>query len=521
MKKYIGLSILVLTLGLMSCDDYLDTLPDNRMELKNPNEVSRMLTSAYIEVVPTYLTEMYSDNADEHRNTAWSAADRFQEQAYYWQDVTEIFGFETPQQIWEGAYTAVNAANIVIEYIEGLSAEEQSQHTAQLGEAYLCRAYAIFTLANTFCVAYDKATASQSLGIPYPTTLETTIDVKYERGTLAETYELIAHDIEEGIKRVGSVYDHPKFHFTPVSAHALAARFYLYYQDYEKAIEHANYVLGNDAKGKLREWSKFYSLSANGNVAPNGYVSSTENANLLLLVCYSEWGAVCGPYPYANKYAHGYNLSESETLQADAPWGNSSDMGYTVWSNGSLSKYFINKVPYDFEYSDREAGIGQSHMEIPALTTDETLLIRAEAKALSGDLAGAVEDLNIELSACNTSGAQVTLDGIKTFYDGIDYYTPTKPTPKKMFHTSFPIAGDGQEQVLQAILQLKRILFLNEGLRLQDVKRYGIVIYRRVINNDHEVIEVTDQLAEDDPRRAIQLPQDVINAGLEPNPRNK
>ena len=56
---------------------------------------------------------------------------------------------------------------------------------------------------------------------------------------------------------------------------------------------------------------------------------------------------------------------------------------------------------------------------------------------------------------------------------------------------------------------------------MQDVKRYGIVIYRRTLNKNDELVEVTDTMDEKDPRRAIQLPQDVISSGLEANPRNK
>ena len=38
MKKYIGLSIIALSLGLTSCNDWLDKLPDNRMLLNNEND---------------------------------------------------------------------------------------------------------------------------------------------------------------------------------------------------------------------------------------------------------------------------------------------------------------------------------------------------------------------------------------------------------------------------------------------------------------------------------------------------
>ena len=76
-----------------------------------------------------------------------------------------------------------------------------------------------------------------------------------------------------------------------------------------------------------------------------------------------------------------------------------------------------------------------------------------------------------------------------------------------------------QEPLLQCILQLRRVLTIHEGLRMQDVKRYGITIYRRRISSTGVLEQVTDQMQARDPRLAIQIPQDVISAGLTANPR--
>jgi hypothetical protein len=57
------------------------------------------------------------------------------------------------------------------------------------------------------------------------------------------------------------------------------------------------------------------------------------------------------------------------------------------------------------------------------------------------------------------------------------------------------------------------------GMRWFDVKRYGIEITRRKLGTTLEVLETYDRLGKDDPRRALQLPKDVITAGLTPNPR--
>jgi hypothetical protein len=45
-------------------------------------------------------------------------------------------------------------------------------------------------------------------------------------------------------------------------------------------------------------------------------------------------------------------------------------------------------------------------------------------------------------------------------------------------------------------------------------------MYRRKVDVQSNVTAVTDSMKVGDPRLAIQLPQDVITAGVKPNPRN-
>lgn len=520
MKRTILLPLLASGLILTSCGEYLDKYPDNRMELQTPADASKLLVSAYPEAHPAYLLEMYSDNTDEQDYATWTAAGRFQEQAYLWQDITEIRDQETPQQLWDAHYTAITTANEVIRHIE--KATNKADYTAQLAEAKLCRAYSIFQLSTVFCQAYAPATASSDLGLPYPKEPEDRPGRTYNRGTLAELYAQIEKDITEGINDLPTTYSSPKFHFTPEAAHAFAARFYLYAQQYEKAIQHADIVLGSSPAGSLRDWLSWSKLGLSGNVQPNDYVKSTSKANLLLQVVASEWGGISIPIVSGSKYAHGELISTTETLQTEGPWGKSGEvMSYTVVNNNGISKYALHKLPYTPKYVDRVAGIGIPYSEYTVFTTDETLLVRAEAKALLKRYDEALADINTELSVFTKKGVTLTLQQIREFYQGIKYYTPTKPSPKKELHTTPALESTTQEPLLQAILQLRRIVTIHEGLRLQDVKRYGITIYRRRVNVSNAVEAVTDTLLARDPRLAIQLPQDVITAGLTPNPRTK
>lgn len=508
-----------LTLGFSSCDNFLDELPDNRMELKNGKDITDLLVSAYPQVYPAYLLELYSDNSDHYNVTGWNDGSQFDREAYAWKDITDVSETESPQEIWQGMYKAIAAANQSLKAIDDLGGG--SELNAQKGEALLCRAYSMFLLANVFCDAYAPTTASQKAGLPYPTQPEEHVGTTYDRGTLKELYDKINADIEAGLPLLQDQYTQPKFHFTRAAGYALAAQFNLYYCNFEKAISYADKVLGVNSASDLRDWTSFYGLTANGQTAPNAYVSTSENANILLVNYYSQWGVFYGPYNAGNEYAHGRLLAQNEDLQSRGPWGSSSTFGYTTWYNGSLSKYFVNKIPYSFETTDQQAQIGIAHCELPVLNTDKLLLVRAEAKALSGNYEGAVADLNLELKALSSGRMSTSLTAINSFYDGIVDYKPTAPTPKKPLHPVFASITDKTEtNVINAILQLRRIITLGEGERLQDVKRYGIVIYRRTLDRGNNVLAVTDSLTVDDPRRAIQIPQDVISAGLKPNIRS-
>lgn len=516
MKKYIYI-VSAFVLSLVSCD--LDTVPDNRTELDSPEDVSALLVSSYATTNPAYLFELYSDNTDEYNNASWTAYSLMQQEAYKWQDITDITESESPYNLWQAYYQGVLACNVAIEFIN--SQEDKSKYNTQLGEALISRAYNMFVLSTIFCQAYDPETAKNELGLPYPTEPEKSLDIQYQRGTLEELYSKIDADITEGIKLVASTYSNPKFHFTQTAARAFAARFYLFYRKYDKAIKYASMVLGNNPKANLRNWTDWSSLSMNDQFQPNEYVSSKNRANILLQTVMSMVGYLEGPSVMGSQYAHGNLLDAYETLESSGPWGNSGNvMAYYVFSHEVMSKYIVRKLPLSFEYINVQAGTGYPYSVYSIFNYDETLMVRAEAYALSGQYDLAVADLNSELSAIAPSAKTLTLDGIADFYNELAYYTPTKPTVKKAFHTSQDIEKTVQEPLLHCVLHLRRIVTMHEGFRLQDVKRYGITMYRRVITG-REVTQVTDSMKVGDPRLAIQLPHEVITAGLTANPRNK
>jgi len=512
--KYLLFQIIfALALLSVSCEEFLDETPDNRAVIDAEEKITRLLVSAYPETSYCYLSELSSDNVDDNGG-AWTAFDRLQTQTYNWQDVTEVSN-DSPQDLWDACYKAIATANQALASVEELGLSGNLD--AQKGEALMCRAFGHFVLVNVFSKAYSETTGSSDLGIPWIDAPETMVSPKYNRTTVADVYEKINADIEEALPLINdNVYEVPKYHFNKKAAYAFAARFNLYYRKYDQVIEYATKVLGANPSSVLRDWEYAGTLSQNDDLRGNEFISVNNRATLLLTSAYSFWGRIHGPYSAGAKYAHNATISNRETTGSTGPWGSYTNFYYRYASYSSLPKVIIRKISEYFEYTDPVNGIGFAHIIHPVFTTDETLLCRAEAYAFKKEYDLATADLSAFMVAFSTSGA-LSREAVNDFYSGIAYYTPAEPTVKKELQPDFTVESGEQENFIQCILHLRRILTVHEGLRWFDVKRYGIKIYRRTVENN--IITVTDELPADDPRRAIQLPQDVINAGLEANPR--
>ena len=87
--------------------------------------------------------------------------------------------------------------------------------------------------------------------------------------------------------------------------------------------------------------------------------------------------------------------------------------------------------------------------------------------------------------------------------------------PSAQFHNSPEI-----NPILQCIQHFRRIEFMFRGMRWFDIKRYGIS-YSHTIGKDSRVVTLNPNIAngELDKRLALQIPNEVIAAGIEPNER--
>ena len=535
-RLYQYLTVLTAAVALSACDDYLDVLPDNRTSLDSDGNITELLTSAYPQGSYFMVSELYSDNTDHctgsQSYTAFNnSGTTLHQEASTWKDITDK-NQDSPYQIWESCYKSIAAANNVIFAIDKMGRPEHLN--PQLGEALLCRAWCHFMLANVFCKAYSPKTCQQDLGITYINRVLTEVAPVYDRGNMADLYRNIAADIEEGLPLISDeLHTVVRYHFNTRAACAFAARFYLYYMqedksNLDKCIEYANRVLGTSAAENLRDWKSLGQVSIVNGERANAFVSADSKANLLLLSTNSYWEWLYGPTKVGFKYTHNDKIAETETVKSRGFWGDNNSFYFGVDVSTDGPKVLMYKLAMFIQYTDITKGIGYPKMMMPVLTTDALLLERAEAYALKGDYAKAYDDLNTWQRSFTKTTANVDAERLASVYGessgggmfgttGMNYYTPQEPTPKKRLNPDFTVLPGEQENLIHAILHARRVTTLHEGLRWQDIKRYGIEIYRRAVKEGN--VTVYDTMTKDDPRRAIQLPANVIQAGITPNPR--
>ncbi|MBP5374539.1 MAG: RagB/SusD family nutrient uptake outer membrane protein [Bacteroidales bacterium] len=542
------LTVAVLAVAFAGCDKFLDTMPDNRAEVDSQSKIQALLTSAYPENTYLYFLEYMSDNVDNIGDDN-PGTDRYTDQIYKWEQVTETSN-DDPKGFWSGAYGAIAHANQALYAISEIAGSLDEEAVvaagleAEMAEALLARAYNHFMLVNVFCKNYNAQKSRTDMGVPYMEDVERELNPRYERGNVADVYEKIERDLKLGLKYVSDKYYRvPKYHFNTRAAYAFACRFYLYYEKWEKAIEYANKCLGSQPSQVLRDWKRMSSLERDWEVRSNDFILSSHDANLLLATSYTGYGydILYG----IRKYSHDSYLTFYELSFAKNVWGNA-NAGFqavnswfycpVAWYNGTnLDQCATWKLPYLFEYTDPVARIGYAHTVAPLFTMDETLLNRAEAYVMTNDYDLAAADINTFIRTIikeNNFKNDLSAEDIVNFYKDIPYATWDNSTIKKKLNPAFEqgIGQDGgaKESMLQCVLGMKRIDELDLGLRWFDVKRYGIEIWRRTMQNDEKAgqydaalkpLRLDDVLTVDDERRAMQLPQDVINAGLPANPR--
>lgn len=492
MKRFIIYISTFSLLTLAGCDNYLDTIPDNRTEIDTPEKISEILVGAYPAGSYHAFCELMSDNVDDNANT--SPPSPIYSKPYFWEDVLQT-DTDSPQFYWASCYKAIATTNQALEAIDKLGGGESLN--PQKGEALVARAYAHFMLVCLFSKFYDPATATTDLGIPYVTETEKIVIKKYDRSTVQATYDKIQKDLLEGLPLISNqVYKIPAYHFNSNAANAFASRFFLFKRDYDKVIQYASAVAGSGGFTlNMRSWNTYRTLPVNTVLAE--YSKATEKANLLLAETNSFWARY-----YLGSIRYGLNNRLGSSLFAGAnPSGGT--WAYQIFNINNTSS-LLPKYNELFIRVSPSANIGNGYNMNPLFTTEEALLNRAEAYLYKSDGTNCLADLNTFLSlrvgTLNPNNGQIL------FNPAIHSLTIAK-------NNAFYGNANSASNLLNTIIDFRRREFMHEGMRWFDILRYNIPV-------THNNFDGTSQtLAAGDKKRVLQIPQEASLSGMPLNPR--
>lgn len=580
--KFIYAFAAVAMLSLGSCSGFLDTPTDTRVELQTVDQLKMLMNSAYPTANYAWPCELMSDNLEDNNapdenglRYNLSSYDRGDDEMFRFEQCFSSSDNDSPFGIWESFYNSIATANHVLEAadkiaLQELSSSDKARLEAIKGEAIMLRSFCHFTLAQIFCMPYGGPEKSKGyLGITYITEPENTVKPDYQRPTLDVTYDMIVKDFETAFPMIdNSLYDQPKYHFNTTAAAAYGARLFLTMRQYNKAFNYANMAFGapkmenpgaeavtadavpaatylSDTYSKL---GQFYYLSDFG-YYHNG---TDKQSNFLLYATYS----ILVRHLSGGRYGTIRNALNS-TMHSSGPSWSSFKWVSGKGSGGSFSMHpsfngcsFINqKTDYGyfngvnaqemFEYTDKVAGIGYAHVTRREFSAEELLFIRAEARLFLGDINGALSELDAwernrrncpSVAGDESRFKDLSLSSIQDFYvtrvpenpeatDGGDSgYGIAKPINIDLIcpvsDAKVSLSDENVLAMLQCIQHFRRIELIDTGMRLFDLKRFGIE-YSHYVGKEN----VEYHLALEDPRRAVQIPSNVIAAGYKPNPR--
>lgn len=331
--------------------------------------------------------------------------------------------------LWTGWYQSIYYCNSVI---EGLSTSTLDAVTKNqlLGEAKFIRALFLFYLTNTF----GDVPLVLTTYVPTNLTISrSAVQEVYKQiiTDLAESAELLSPNFLDGNLEKGTI---ERVRPSKWAALALLARVYLYNGDALKAEQTATILIGQNTLFSLTNPASSFLRAGLGNkdaifqLQPVLSGWNTEDARLLVI------NAAVGN----NKPVR---LSQS-LLNSFEP----GDLRRTNWVGDTIIGGTPIAYVHKYKLATLNTPVSEYHM---LLRLSEQYLIRAEARALQNNLAGAIADIN---SIRDRSRATPTI---------------AVPNPLPALPNSL-----SQAQVFDRIAQERRIeLFAELGHRWYDLKR--------------------------------------------------
>jgi hypothetical protein len=372
---------------------------------------------------------------------------------------------------YQSSYKMILAINRLIENIELENEDDPRAH--MLGECYFLRGFVYFNMVNAFGRPYQQSPET-NLGVSLK--LDTDDQNLPARATVKEVYDAIEADYLKATELLGFRDDklESKWHNIRASkevAWAALSRFYLYKDEDKKAADFADSVLTSETYSLITDsasYVKYPKVVPELNKETIFAIRQTEDDKL-------GWAAIGAMYykEGGNGWGETYASEPFRDLLGENPqdWRHGfiepqyNAAGKIDNRNGIL-KYYINKCSFQED----------NHLVYSPIIfrLAEMYLNRAEARAKTGDLSGAIADVNVIRQRVNTP-----------VYTSSDY--------------------TDQESVLDLVLQERRLELAFEAHRKFDLFRNNKTLTRDY-DGAHEESGI-NVVPPDHPRVVLLLPE--------------
>ncbi|MDR2414165.1 MAG: RagB/SusD family nutrient uptake outer membrane protein [Odoribacteraceae bacterium] len=399
MKKYIFI-LLGLT-GAIACNDFLDQPPSKTSSLvvSTTDQLDALLGnySTFYQMADrnsVYGTDDYGLPVElflaRASNFSMAAVE------YYTWDIPNL-PFDGRLAFWSGQFRKIFNANMVLQNLEKVSGDADVK-AALKAEAHLIRAYDYLELVNKYCLPLDENTRDE-VGLPLKRS--TSFEETSTRDNLENTYALIEEDLEEALKiTVPLVQNGRVRHWrgNAGAAKALAARYWLGRNDYEKALAYAN-----DALAIYNDLVDYNTGMHYSERAPTAYTIDPNDPDKRKVV-YLKF-----PYTHDNQTDLTDMLGWKEfyyfrLLYHESWWYVPSPELLDLYGRDTMDLRYRYHVVEGYSY---DRGMTSPSYEYPGYvfffkdripsgpTVAEMLLTKAECLARAGDLSGAMTTVNL------------------------------------------------------------------------------------------------------------------------------
>lgn len=270
--------ILVICIGLTSCEDFLNREPVEQISIPQQfstvEGVLQALNGAYREFEAIYSDQEFFIYADGVAGN-FKFAPNNQGLPVVPVNFQQVYSFEeqenggTYNSLYQDFYGLINALNLILENIDEAPNLNEQLKNQIIAETLAMRACAHFELSKLFAQMYNFSPDAEHLGIVYNTRTLVAGEDFPARETLADTYNLIEADFLEALSLFTDDQAMPgpeTSYFNPVNVRAMLSRFYLYKGDWENCITQSTAVINSGLAltprdQLVQQWANFEPVS--------------------------------------------------------------------------------------------------------------------------------------------------------------------------------------------------------------------------------------------------------------------